>query len=67
MHNKYDFFTPLINPITARIFTVFAHSLLEDRVLHKGARHSYVPISGYRTIKRSNFQDKLSRSWQSKG
>ena len=25
------------NPLTARIFTVFGHSLLEDRVLHKEA------------------------------
>ena len=27
----------IINPFTARIFTVFGHSLLEDRVLHKEA------------------------------
>ena len=26
-----------INPFSARIFTVFGHSLLEDRVLHKEA------------------------------
>ena len=26
-----------INPLSARIFTVFGHSLLEDRVLHKEA------------------------------
>ena len=25
------------NPLSARIFTVFGHSLLEDRVLHKEA------------------------------
>ena len=27
----------IINPLTARIFTIFGHSLLEDRVLHKEA------------------------------
>ena len=27
----------VINPLSARIFTVFGHSLLEDRVLHKEA------------------------------
>ena len=27
----------LFNPLSARIFTVFGHSLLEDRVLHKEA------------------------------
>ena len=27
----------LFNPLTARIFTVFGHSLLEDRALHKEA------------------------------
>ena len=27
----------VFNPLTARIFTVFGHSLLEDRVLHKEA------------------------------
>ena len=26
-----------VNPLTARIFTVFGHSLLEDRALHKEA------------------------------
>ena len=26
-----------INPLTARVFTVFGHSLLEDRALHKEA------------------------------
>ena len=26
-----------INPLTARIFTVFGQSLLDNRVLHKGA------------------------------
>ena len=26
-----------LNPLTARIFTVFGHSLLEDRTLHKEA------------------------------
>ena len=27
----------ILNPLTARIFTVFGHSLLEDRALHKEA------------------------------
>ena len=27
----------MFNPLTSRIFTVFGHSLLENRVLHKEA------------------------------
>ena len=27
----------VVNPLTARIFTVFGHSLLEDRALHREA------------------------------
>ena len=30
-------FSVTVNPLSARIFTVFGHSLLEDRVLHKEA------------------------------
>ena len=38
---------------------------LESRVLHKGAW--VATLLGSRTIKRSNFQDEKSRSWQLRG
>ena len=40
----------VINPLTARIFTVLGHV--------------FVPTSVSRSTKRSNFQDEISRHWQ---
>ena len=35
--NPHSIFNTILNPLSARIFTVFGHSLLEDRLLHKEA------------------------------
>ena len=44
------------NPLTARIFTVFGHSLLEDRALHKEAwvaklLGTHLSIKGHKKVK----------------
>ena len=56
-----------LNPLTARNFNIFEHSLLEDRLLHKGAwfaKHIGTHLSIQDRIKRSNFQNEISRSWK---
>ena len=57
------------NPLSARIFTDFELWLLEGRVLHNGAWVATLlgTLLGSRNIKRSNFQNGISRPWQLRG
>ena len=59
-----------LNPLSAWIFTVFRHSLLEDRVLHKEAWVAKLlgtPTSVSRSVKRSNFHVEITQHWHLKG
>ena len=67
--NPHSIFNTILNPLSARIFTVFGHSLLEDRVLHKEAWVAKLlgTHSVSRFIKRSNFHGEITQHWHLKG
>ena len=58
----------LINPLTARIFTVFGH-LLDDKVLHKEVWFAKLLGThlGIQVHKKVIFHDEITRHWQLQG